>query len=164
MYTTPFVKNTPIRSGSEATVTCLAARNLEAIDQGHRSWGQLPPLLPAHNLSALKASKVPYTELIAMLIPSLVGRSTILRWEHLVRNMSGLMSSLTKPGDRCQRQNSNAGNFMHPCPTEFLASKIFIKYLQFLFLSTVVSRFSGLGPSPPKCPLNRDSPLNGITV
>ena len=28
--------------------------------------------------------------------------------------------------------------------------------------NTVVSRFSGLGPSPPKCPLNRDSPLNGI--
>ena len=29
-------------------------------------------------------------------------------------------------------------------------------------LSTVVSRFSGIGPSPPKCPLKRDSPLNGI--
>ena len=28
--------------------------------------------------------------------------------------------------------------------------------------STVVSRFSGLGPSPSKSPLNRDSPLNGI--
>ena len=28
--------------------------------------------------------------------------------------------------------------------------------------NTVVSRFRGLGPSPLKCPLNRDSPLNGI--
>ena len=28
--------------------------------------------------------------------------------------------------------------------------------------NTVVSRFSGLRPSPPKCPLNCDSPLNGI--
>ena len=33
-----------------------------------------------------------------------------------------------------------------------------------LFLSTVVSRFSGLSPSPPKSPLNRDSPLNGINI
>ena len=30
------------------------------------------------------------------------------------------------------------------------------------YLCTVVSRFSGLGPSPQKCPLNRDSPVNRI--
>ena len=33
-----------------------------------------------------------------------------------------------------------------------------------LSVSTVVSRFSGLDPSLPKCPLNRYSPLNGIIL
>ena len=38
----------------------------------------------------------------------------------------------------------------------------FLKAKRVVCTFTVVSRFSGLGPSPPKCPLNRDSPLNGI--